>query len=62
MSKTTDAAIDFQNHMQAMDEIDAKRNELAAIEWIAKNPTKALTIVVLNSPRYQPEVHGQVKH
>lgn len=47
MSKTTDAAIDHQNYMQAMEEIDAERNELAAMEWIAKNPNKAMAVAII---------------
>jgi hypothetical protein len=47
MSRTTDAAIEHQNLYDMMEEIEAERRELAALEWIAKNPNKAIAAGLL---------------
>lgn len=53
MSRATDAAIDHQNSEAELEVLYAEREELAALEWVAKNPRKALVAVVLASPKYQ---------
>jgi len=47
MSKTTDWAMDAQAAFDAMERIQAERDELAALEWIAKNPNKAIAAGLL---------------
>ena len=59
MSKTTDAAIDHQNMHDMMEEVYAAREELAALEWIAKNPRKAFLAAVCAAPAYNAEKHGK---
>jgi hypothetical protein len=59
MSKTTDQAIDMQNAFDVMEQIQAERDELAALEWIAKNPRKAFYAAVCASPVYDEQKHGK---
>lgn len=58
MSRTTDAAIDHQNREAELEAIMQERDELAALEWVAKNPAKALLAAVLASPKYQHKLNS----
>jgi hypothetical protein len=58
MSKTTDAAIEHQNLYDMMEEVYAAREELAALEWIAKNPNKAIATALLVKNGIKDALHS----
>lgn len=58
MSRTTDAAIEHQNLQDLLEEVYAEREELAALEWIAKNPNKAIATALLIKNGIKDALHS----
>jgi hypothetical protein len=58
MSRTTDAAIEHQNLQDLLEEVYAEREELAALEWITKNPNKAIATALLIKNGIKDALHS----
>jgi hypothetical protein len=58
MSRTTDAAIEHQSLQDLLEEVYAEREELAALEWIAKNPNKAIATALLIKNGIKDALHS----
>lgn len=59
MSKTTDLAVNYHNFMDEMEAIERAREEDMAMNWIARNPSKAFMAALMAAPKLETIGNGK---